>query len=130
MPSPHGKQLRRAYGFDEVAIVPGQVTINPEQTDVSLRIGDLNLAIPFLAAAMDGVVDPRFAITFAKYGGLAVLNLEGLWSRYDNADDIIDEIVADGVGLSFGPDTLAEARNRGYRLATPGARRRMRKPRA
>jgi IMP dehydrogenase len=93
MPSPHGKQLRRAYGFDEVAIVPGQVTINPEQTDVSLRIGDLNLAIPFLAAAMDGVVDPRFAITFAKYGGLAALNLEGLWSRYDNADAIIDEIV-------------------------------------
>jgi IMP dehydrogenase len=94
MPSPHGKQLRRAYGFDEVAIVPGQVTINPEQTDVSLRIGELTLAIPFLAAAMDGVVDPRFAITFAKYGGLAVLNLEGLWSRYDNAGAVIDEIVS------------------------------------
>src|SRR5215207_11698471 len=78
MPSPHAKQLRQAYGFDDVAIVPGQVTINPEQTDVSLRIGDVQLGIPFLASAMDGVVDPNFAITFAKYGGLAVMNLEGV----------------------------------------------------
>jgi IMP dehydrogenase len=90
----HGKQLRQAYGFDDVAIVPGQVTINPEQTDVSLRIGDIHLAIPVLAAAMDGVVDPRFAITFAKYGGLGVLNLEGLQARYDNPDEVLAEIVA------------------------------------
>src|SRR6266508_2869642 len=84
MPSPHGKQLRRAYGFDEVAIVPGQVTINPEQTDVSLRIGDLNLAMPVLASAMDGVVDPRFAITFSKYARLAALNGEALQTRSVN----------------------------------------------
>jgi IMP dehydrogenase len=90
----HGKQLRQAYGFDDVAIVPGQVTINPEQTDVSLRIGDIHLAIPVLAAAMDGVVDPRFAITFAKYGGLAALNLEGLQTRYDNPNEVLAEIVA------------------------------------
>ena len=63
MPSPHGKQLRRAYGFDEVAIVPGQVTINPEQTDVSLRIGEISLPIPVIASAMDGVVGPRHTQT-------------------------------------------------------------------
>lgn len=94
MPSPHGKQLRRAYGFDEVAIVPGTVTINPEQTDVSLRIGPVSLGIPVLAAAMDGVVDPRFAISMSKYGGLAVLNLEGVHSRYDDADGVLAEIAA------------------------------------
>ena len=93
MPTMHGKQLRQAYGFDDVAIVPGQVTINPEQTDVSLRIGDIHLAVPILAAAMDGVVDPRFAITFGKYGGLAVMNLEGLQTRYDNPDGVLAEIV-------------------------------------
>ena len=92
MPSPHGKQLRRAYGFDEVAIVPGTVTINPEQTDVSLCIGDIELPIPILASAMDGVVDPRFAITLSKYGGLAVLNLEGLQTRHDNPDAALAEI--------------------------------------
>jgi IMP dehydrogenase len=90
----HGKQLRQAYGFDDVAIVPGQVTINPEQTDVSLRIGDIHLAIPILASAMDGVVDPRFAITFAKYGGLAAMNLEGLQTRYDDPGEVLTEIVA------------------------------------
>ena len=93
MPSPHGKQLRRAYGFDEVAIVPGTVTINPEQTDVSLCIGDIELPIPILASAMDGVVDPRFAITLSKYGGLAVLNLERLQTRHDNPDAALAEIV-------------------------------------
>jgi IMP dehydrogenase len=92
MPTMHGKQLRQAYGFDDVAIVPGQVTINPEQTDVSLRIGDVQLGIPFLASAMDGVVDPTFAITLAKYGGLAVMNLEGLQTRYVNPSDALAEI--------------------------------------
>jgi IMP dehydrogenase len=92
MPTTHGKQLRQAYGFDDVAIVPGQVTINPEQTDVSLRIGDVQLGIPFLASAMDGVVDPNFAITFAKYGGLAVMNLEGVQTRYDNPAEVLAEI--------------------------------------
>jgi IMP dehydrogenase len=94
MPSPHAKQLRRAYGFDEVAIVPGQVTINPEQTDLSLRIGEISLPIPVIASAMDGVVDPRFAITLSKYGGLGVLNLEGLQSRYADADGVLAEIAA------------------------------------
>jgi IMP dehydrogenase len=92
MPATHGKQLRRAYGFDEVAIVPGTVTINPDQTDVSLRIADLTLQIPVMAAAMDGVVDPNFAIGFSKYGGVAVLNLEGVWTRYDNAAEVLHEI--------------------------------------
>lgn len=92
LPSIHGKQLRQAYGFDDVAIVPGQATINPDQTDVSLRIGGVELAIPVLASAMDGVVDPRFAVTMSKYGGLGVLNLEGVQTRYDNPADVLEEI--------------------------------------
>lgn len=92
MPTTHGKQLRRSYGFDEVAIVPGTVTINPDQTDLGLRIGDVQLSLPILASAMDGVVDPRFAVTLSKYGGLAVLNLEGLQTRYDVPEEILQEI--------------------------------------
>lgn len=92
MEKPRFKKLRPAYGFDEVAIVPGDFTINPDQTDTTLRIGDLALPIPVLAAAMDGVVDPSFAIAFSKLGGLAVLNLEGLQTRYEDADAVLEEI--------------------------------------
>ena len=76
MAAPKFKQLRRAYGFDEVAIVPGDVTINPELTELGLDIGPHHFAIPFLASAMDAVVDPNFAIAMHKAGGLAVLNLD------------------------------------------------------
>jgi IMP dehydrogenase len=88
-----GKEMRRSYGFDEVAIVPGDSTINPEQTNVDLKLGDLTFPVPVLAAAMDAVVDPRFAVEFSKLGGLAVLNIEGVQSRYDNAGEVINEIV-------------------------------------
>ncbi len=94
MPAPKVKQLKRSYGFDEVAIVPGDVTINPEQTNTDFKIGDINFTIPVLAAAMDGVVDVKFAIEMGKLGGLAVLNLEGIQTRYDNPDEIIQQIVA------------------------------------
>jgi IMP dehydrogenase len=90
--SPRPKELRRAYGFDEVAIVPGDVTINPEQTNIDFTIGKLTFSIPTIAAAMDAVTDTSFAITISKLGGLAVLNLEGVQTRYDNPQEILSEI--------------------------------------
>jgi IMP dehydrogenase len=92
MAVPQFKEIRRSYGFDEVAIVPGQVTINPEQADMSMTIGDLKFDIPVLASAMDAVVSPSFAINLGKMGGMAVLNLEGLWSRYTDAEDRLAEV--------------------------------------
>jgi len=92
MSHPKFKELVRAYGFDEVALVPGDVTINPEQVDIHLDLREHTFSIPILASAMDGVVDPTFAIKFGKLGGLAVLNLEGIQTRYENADEILDQI--------------------------------------
>ena len=89
-----GKPLRRAYGFEEVAIAPGAVTINPEQTEIDLEIGGRRFDLPILAAAMDGVVDPAFAGEYTKRGGLAVLNLEGVHGRYDDPASVLEEIVA------------------------------------
>ena len=91
---PGAKQMRRAYGFDEVSIVPGDVTINPELTDVSFTLGNLKLELPFLAAGMDAVVSPRSAVVFSQLGGLAVLNLDGLQTRYDDPDAVFAEIAA------------------------------------
>jgi len=92
MPHPKLKEMERAYGFDEVALVPGDVTINPYQTDISFVLKNHTFSIPILAAAMDAVVDPSFAIKFSKLGGLAVLNLEGLQTRYENPDEILEQI--------------------------------------
>lgn len=92
MAAPKVKQLRRSYGFDEVAIVPGDVTINPEQTNIDLKIENLTFAIPVLASAMDAVVDVDFAIQLSKLGGLAVLHLEGVQTRYDNPEEVLAEI--------------------------------------
>ncbi|MCH7811671.1 MAG: GuaB3 family IMP dehydrogenase-related protein [Chloroflexi bacterium] len=94
MSVPQAKQMRRAYSFDEVAIVPGETTINPAMTEVALRIGEFEFDIPILAAAMDAVVDPTFALRFAKLGGLAVLNLEGVQTRYDDPDAVLEEIAS------------------------------------
>lgn len=86
------KRARRAYGFDEVALVPGRVTINPEEVDSSFQLGALRLDVPILAAAMDGVVDVRFAIEMGRLGGMAVLNLDGLQTRYADPTSILREI--------------------------------------
>ncbi len=86
------RKARRAYGFDEIALVPGDVTINPDEVDITMPLGKMTLPIPFLASAMDGVVDPKFAIAMGKLGGLAVLNLEGIYTRYDDYETILDEI--------------------------------------
>ncbi len=92
MTSPQPKELRRAYGFDEVAIVPGDVTINPEQTNIDFTVDKHTFSIPIIAAAMDAVTDTSFAIKISKLGGLAVLNLEGVQTRYDNPKEILAEI--------------------------------------
>jgi IMP dehydrogenase len=89
---PESKKLERVYGFDEVALVPGDVTVNPDQTDIAFKLGELTFAIPILASAMDGVVDPSFAIKYSKLGGLAVLNLEGIQTRYENPEEILAQI--------------------------------------
>ncbi len=90
---PAFKEIRRVYGFDEVALVPGDVTLNPEQVDTSFRVRDLSFRVPILAAAMDGVVDPRFAICLGKLGGMGVLNLEGVQTRYECPDEILGQII-------------------------------------
>ncbi|MEE9249028.1 MAG: GuaB3 family IMP dehydrogenase-related protein [Dehalococcoidia bacterium] len=92
MYGPRFKELRRAYGFEEVAIVPGEVTINPDLANTSFTLGQHTFSIPVLASAMDGVVDPAFAITMGQLGGLSVLNLEGVHGRYDNPDEVLDQI--------------------------------------
>lgn len=87
-----GKIGRRAYGFDEISIVPSRRTRDPEDIDISASIGNFNLKIPVFASAMDGVVDVKFAIEMDRIGGLAVLNLEGIQSRYENADEMLEKI--------------------------------------
>ncbi len=97
-----GRKARRAFGFDEVAIVPGRVTINPEEVDTTWELRDLKFSVPILAAAMDGVVDTRMAIEMSRLGGLGVLNLEGVQTRYGEPDEILDEIA------SAGPDVATQ----------------------
>lgn len=92
MAKPKFRELRRAYGFDEVAIVPGDTTINPDQTKIELKIDSFTFSLPILASAMDAVVDVNTAIILSKLGGLAVLNLEGVQTRYDNPEEVLAEI--------------------------------------
>ncbi len=92
------RKARVTYGFDEIALVPGSVTINPNEVDISFRIPrrdqePLKLEIPILASAMDGVVDVRFAIEMGRLGGLAVLNLEGIQTRYENPSEVLHQIL-------------------------------------
>ena len=87
------RKARKAYGFDEVALVPGKVALDPNDVDVSWKLGELTFAIPILASAMDGVVDTNFAIHMGRLGGLAVLNLGGVQTRYENPAKAIEEII-------------------------------------
>ncbi len=86
------KQLRQTYGFDEVAIVPGDVTLNPDQTSTEFSIEDFTFSFPIVTSSMDSVVDVDFAIAFGKLGGLAVLNLDGIQVRYEKPDEKLAEI--------------------------------------
>jgi len=90
--APQFKQLRHSFGFDEVAIVPGDVTINPEQTNIELKVENITFSVPVIAAAMDAVTDVNFAVSMSRLGGLAVLNLEGIYTRYDKPEEILAEI--------------------------------------
>jgi IMP dehydrogenase len=87
-----GRKARRAFGFDEVAIVPGRVTINPDEVDTTWRLRGLEFSTPILAAAMDGVVDTAVAVAMSKLGGVGVLNLEGVQTRYDAPASVLDKI--------------------------------------
>ena len=86
------KTLERAWGFDDVAIVPGAVTTNPDMVEPRLTLGERSFELPILASAMDAVVDPGFAATLSRLGGLAVLNLEGVQTRYEDPAEVLDEI--------------------------------------
>lgn len=92
MQYPKFKEMERAYGFDDVALVPGDVTVNPDQTDISFSIGSHQFQFPILASAMDAVVSPSSAIAYGKLGGLAVLNLEGVQTRYEDADSVLQTL--------------------------------------
>ena len=94
MGAPFFKDLRRAYGFDEVAIVPGQVTVNPDMTSTQMAIGQHVLDIPVLASSMDAVVSPSFASLMHRKGGLGVLNLEGVYTRYPDPYVVLEEIAS------------------------------------
>jgi IMP dehydrogenase len=87
-----GKKGRRAYGFDDIAIVPSRRTRDPDDIDITWTLGPYRFELPLLASAMDGVVSPETAGIIGKLGGLAVLNLEGIWTRYEDADDQLARI--------------------------------------
>src|SRR3954454_7092189 len=87
-----GKKGRRAYGFDDIAIVPSRRTRDPDDIDISWTLGPYRFELPLLASAMDGVVSPRTAGIIGKLGGLAVLNLEGIWNRYDDPEAELERI--------------------------------------
>src|SRR5213593_2872175 len=89
-----GKTARRAYGFDEVAIVPSRRTRDPDDIDISWEIDAYRFDLPLMASAMDGVVSPATAAEIGRLGGLAVLNLEGIQTRYEDPEPILDEIAA------------------------------------
>ena len=86
------RRARRCYGFDEVALVPGAQTVNPNEVDAGFEFNGKKFKIPILAAAMDGVVDVKFAIQMSRLGGIAVLNLDGIQTRYENPDEVLEEI--------------------------------------
>ena len=87
-----GQKARRAYGFDDIAIVPSRRTRDPDDVDITWEIDAYKFELPLMASAMDGVVSPASAIQIGRLGGLAVLNLEGLWTRYEDADGVLAEI--------------------------------------
>src|SRR5438105_4626370 len=112
------RKARVTYGFDEIALVPGSVTLNPNEVNTTFRLprrdmAPLELKIPILASAMDGVVDVRFAIEMSRLGGLAVLNLEGVQTRYKNPSEVLEKFCREMripviVGNTVGYDVTLE----------------------
>ncbi len=87
-----GRRARRCYGFDEIALVPGAQTINPNEVEIGLELAGKKFKVPILAAAMDGVVDVKFCVEMSNLGGIAVLNLDGIQTRYENPDSVLENI--------------------------------------
>ncbi|KPK98433.1 MAG: inosine-5-monophosphate dehydrogenase [Omnitrophica WOR_2 bacterium SM23_72] len=87
-----GRRGRRCYGFDEVALVPGSRTLDPNDVDTTFQFAGKKFEVPILAAAMDGVVDVEFAVEMSRLGGIAVLNLDGVQTRYENPDEVLEKI--------------------------------------
>jgi IMP dehydrogenase len=95
-----GKSARQAYGFDDIAIVPSRRTRDPEDVDISWEMDAFRFELPLMAAAMDGVVSPATAIAVGHLGGVGVLNLEGLWTRYEDPEPLLREIAEQSVGTA------------------------------
>jgi IMP dehydrogenase len=91
-----GRMVRRAYGIDEIALVPGTRTLDPSLADTHWQVGEIVREIPIIASAMDGVIDVKMAIQLSRLGALGVLNLEGIQTRYDDPEPVLDQIA--GVG--------------------------------
>src|SRR3712207_9430985 len=87
-----GKKARQAYGFDDIAIVPTRRTRDPDDVDIGWKLGDHLLELPLLASAMDGVVSPATAVALGRLGGVGVLHLEGILTRYVNGDEQLERI--------------------------------------
>jgi len=92
------RKARVSYGFDEIALVPGEVTINPNEVDTTFKIprkdgSEIKLKIPIIASAMDGVTDVKFCVEMGKLGGLGVINLEGVQTRYENPSEVLEQVV-------------------------------------
>ena len=86
------RELRRTYGFDEVAISPGALTVNPDMVDTSFKLEGVEIDIPILGSAMDAVANPSFAGAMHKQGALSVMNLEGVQTRYDEPQSVLEKI--------------------------------------
>jgi IMP dehydrogenase len=99
---PTSQRLRRAYGFEEVALVPGAVTVDPAEVELATQIGGRRLEIPFIAAAMDAVADVDFAVRMSRHGGIAFVNLEGLYTRYEDPAPVIERVAAAESGQAAG----------------------------
>ena len=112
--------LRTTYGFEDVSLAPGTRTVEPSEVELSQIFWGLDLGIPILAAAMDAVVDARFSGALASLGGLAVLNLEGVQTRYEDADAVLARIAA-------APDDGGSTRSTGPARRPPSRRRRQRR---
>ena len=97
-----GKRGRRAFSFDDIAIVPSRRTRDPEDVSISWQIDAYHFELPIMAAPMDSVMSPATAIAFGKFGGLGVLDLEGLWTRYEDPTSLLEEIASLAPGDATG----------------------------
>ena len=125
-----GKKARQAYGFDDIAIVPSRRTRDPDDIDISWKLGPYQFELPMLASAMDGVVSPETAGIVGRLGGLAVLNLEGIFTRYEDAEEQLERIARAAQGRGHARDAGDLPRARQARADRPADRARSRSRRS